>query len=600
MSVRDVISPFTAWKNVFLDPVSIKDPINTRPGAPRYRGFHQNDLDKCIGCGTCETICQNAAIDMVPVEGEEVKDGDSGLRPQIDYGRCCWCALCVDVCMTGSLTMSNEYKWVDRDPDAFRFIPGVDKKSWDDAELGYRRPELHTIKPGLRVDMGEVEPEERICNFDEIVDGYSIEQAVLEADRCVECGLCVATCPTHMAIPQYIAAVREGNYEEGLRLLYDSNPFSQVCGRICTHKCETACAARHEGDPIAIRWLKRHITDTVPVEKYAEIIGPPDAATGRKVAVIGAGPAGLTAAYDLARKGHEVVVYEAQAHPGGMIRYGIPEYRLPYDVIDSEVAVIEAQGVKINYNCRVGVDITMEQLHNDYDAVMLTIGLHLGRSTRIPGTDHKMVTKAVDLLRDITAGVEVEVPRRVVVIGGGNVAMDIARSMARLQKQKYGEVGMTVTALEDFDHFLADPEEVKESFEEGIEILDARGPREMIINENGELMGLKTWRVISIFDEEGRFAPSYDENDEIDHAGDMVIEAIGQMSDVSLLGDELTEKLEWNRGRIQVDEAGRTSEPWLWSGGDCVKGPDVVHAVADGHKAAASIGSYINAREKQS
>jgi len=593
MSVRDVISPFTAWKNVFLDPVSIKDPINTRPGAPRYRGFHQNDLDKCIGCGTCETICQNAAIDMVPVEGEEVKDGDSGLRPQIDYGRCCWCALCVDVCMTGSLTMSNEYKWVDRDPDAFRFIPGVDKKSWDDDELGYRRPELHTIKPGLRVDMGEVEPEERICNFDEIVDGYSIEQAVLEADRCVECGLCVATCPTHMAIPQYIAAVREGNYEEGLRLLYDSNPFSQVCGRICTHKCETACAARHEGDPIAIRWLKRHITDTVPIEKYAEIIGPPDAATGRKVAVIGAGPAGLTAAYDLARKGHEVVVYEAQAHPGGMIRYGIPEYRLPYDVIDSEVAVIEAQGVKINYNCRVGVDITMEQLHNDYDAVMLTIGLHLGRSTRIPGTDHKMVTKAVDLLRDITAGVEVEVPRRVVVIGGGNVAMDIARSMARLQKQKYGEVGMTVTALEDFDHFLADAEEVKESFEEGIEILDARGPREMIINEDGELTGLKTWRVISIFDEEGRFAPSYDENDELDHAGDMVVEAIGQVSDVSLLGEELTEKLEWNRGRIQVDEAGRTSEPWLWSGGDCVKGPDVVHAVADGHRAAASIDSYI-------
>ena len=159
---------------------------------------------------------------------------------------------------------------------------------------------------------------------------------------------------------------------------------------------------------------------------------------------------------------------------------------------------------------------------------------------------------------------------------------------------------MTVTALEDFDHFLADAEEVKESFEEGIEILDARGPREMNFGEDGELTGLKTWRVISIFDEEGRFAPSYDENDEIDHAGDMVIEAIGQISDISLLGEELTEKLEWNRGRIQVDEAGRTSEPWLWSGGDCVKGPDVVHAVADGHRAAASIESYIGVVEKKS
>jgi len=226
MAIRDILTPFTSWKKVFREPVTVKDPLNDRPGAERYRGFHKNDLEKCIGCGSCEEICENEAIDLVPVEGIETKHGDSGLRPKLDYGRCCWCALCVDVCTTGSLTMSNEYTWVSEDPEDFRFVAGGENKPWDDSEAGWKKPvpnyEFYNLN---REKMQELHPEEREKSFIEIVKGFSKEQAQLEADRCVECGICIATCPANMGIPEYIKAVRNNDIEEGFRVLYETNPF---------------------------------------------------------------------------------------------------------------------------------------------------------------------------------------------------------------------------------------------------------------------------------------------------------------------------------------------------------------------------------------
>jgi glutamate synthase (NADPH/NADH) small chain len=288
-----------------------KKPLE-REGAPRYRGFHKNEIDKCIGCGTCEEICQNAAIDMVPVEGVETKDGDSGLRPRIDYGRCCWCALCVDICTTNSLSMSNEFKWISSDPDSFCFVPGAEGKPWDNKEGGYSKADNYDLNNTTRVFMEELHPHERHDSFIEIVKGYSKEQAEKEADRCVQCGICIATCPAHMGIPKYIEAVREENYEEGLRILYETNPLPEICGRICTHKCESVCAMNHKGDPISIRWLKRYIADQIPRSEYKRILGTDSIEkNGMKVAIVGAGPAGLSAAHYLSLFGYQSTIYEA-------------------------------------------------------------------------------------------------------------------------------------------------------------------------------------------------------------------------------------------------------------------------------------------------
>ncbi|MCB1866264.1 MAG: FAD-dependent oxidoreductase [Chromatiales bacterium] len=595
-----LLAPLTNLK--FLGRRPVTEPLGPRPASERYRGFHVNDWEACIGCSTCQKVCDNAAISMVqiPALTDDPARGVRNLRPAIDYGRCCWCALCVDVCPTGSISLSREYVHVCRDDELGSYFILPDSKGIHGRvfERGWSKDGESDLIDHKRQPMNELAADERATGFDEIVAGFTHDQALIEASRCVQCGMCFDACPTHMHAPEYIRAIWRGDAEAAVAEIYKTNPFAHTCGRVCTHRCETACSVGHRGEPIAIRWLKRYAMDQVSPERVQAIAkqGRVTKASGRRVAIVGAGPAGLSTAFDLARKGHAVTVFEAQPLAGGMPRWGIPDYRLPQPMLDRDVAVVESLGVEIRCNMRVGTDITFDSLKADYDAVVLALGLQLGRSTRVPGSDLPGVARAIDLLRAIVAGESIEVPEQAIVIGGGNVAMDIARSLVRVQLQRYGRGAVTITALEDRAHLLADPEELREAVEEGIEYLPARGPQEIVAGD-GRAVGLKTWAVRSIFDANGRFAPSYDSDDERIHPGTLIVEAIGQMSDWSLLGAELTEQLEWDRGRLRVDANLRTSEPWLWAAGDAVRGPDVVSAVANGHTVASAIHAAFETAE---
>jgi len=589
MILKDVISPFYAWKRALEKPFTVKNPLEDREGADRYRGFHINDMEKCIGCGTCEEICQNEAIDMVPMEGITAQKGDSGLRPKIDYGRCCWCALCVDVCPTGSLGMSNAYKWVTPDADEFRFIPGGDEKPWNDSEKGYRRTDEAWLLRPAQKHMPVVEPEIRKDTFDEMALGYNDSMALIEANRCLECGICVEACPTHMDIPEYIRSIRDGRLEDGLKILYDTNPFSESCGRICTARCQDVCALTHNGEAIAIRWLKRYITDhTVENKNKILGIGTPLREKDKHVAIVGGGPSGMSAAYYLRNYGYKVTVFEKHDKLGGMLRYGIPEYRLPKKVLDRELQLIMDCGVDVKYNMAIGRDIGFDELHKQYDAVYISIGAQTGTAMPIEGMDTPGVLTGVDFLDDIAAGKRPDLGRRVVIVGGGNTAMDVCRSSVRLGA---GEVKVLYRRTEQ--EMPAARDEIEEAKEEQIEFNFLTSP--VRIRKMGKILQIECQRMeLGEPDASGRRRPVPVEGSEYIIEADTCIMAIGQKVDSSMVHKNEIELS--RRGTFMVNKNDlKTNISGVFAGGDCESGPDdAIKAIADGKKAAYFIDKYLS------
>ncbi|XMB86409.1 FAD-dependent oxidoreductase [Mycoplasmatota bacterium WC44] len=596
--------PLRHLKYLVKKPISkeMKDIFdNPREVADNYRGFHVNDWEKCIGCSTCSEICPTDAINMVERLELEDKDGSLQQRPTIDYGRCCFCALCVDVCTTESLNMSKEYLYNDPDPDTFFFMPR-ETFNGKDVKLGYQKTESSDLLDLDRVSMEHLSPDERKGTFLEIIKGYSKDQAIHEAARCVECGICTKTCPAHMNIPEYIKAIWENNFEEAIEQIYKTNPLPGVCGRICTHTCETACALTARGDAVAIRWLKRYIVDNAPKEIYDRVITEPVSKEVKgKIAVIGAGPAGLAAAYYLRTIGYEVEIFEQMALAGGVMRYGIPKYRLPDEAIDQDISFIEKIGVKINLNTKVTEEM-LAKFEKDYDAVFTGTGFFAGRKIPMPGHDHENCVAAMDFLpigRDYGRGTvnELDVHKNVVIIGGGNVAFDVARTVVRYQNEKFGKSNVVMAALEAESALPADLEEVVEGREEGIKYFFGMGPQEIVIEKN-EIKGLKVKKVISIFDAEGKFNPSFEEGSEELLEATQVFMAIGQSPDYSYLSEANQNKMNINRGKIEILPNGQVKGiDWLFAGGDIVKGPDVINGVANGHYAAIGIDEYLSKKK---
>ena len=406
---------------------------------------------------------------------------------------------------------------------------------------------------------------------------------------------CKVACPAHIGIQGYLKLAAQGKYDEALKLIKKDNPFPAVCGRICNRRCEDECTRGTVDEPIAIDEVKIFLaqrdldaeTRYIPEKQVHSLRGD----FKDKIAIIGAGPAGLSCAYYLALAGHHPTVFEKNEKPGGMMTYGIPSFKLEKNVIDAEIDVIKELGVEIKCGVDVGKDVTLDDLRKEgYQAFYLAIGAQGGRKAGVPGEDAEGVTTAVDFLRTALADESYKLKGRVVVIGGGNVAIDVAQTAVRC-----GADSVRMFSLEQLDEMPALQEEIAGAESDGVTIDNGWGPKEILVKKDGSVKGVILKKCTQVKNAEGRFDPKYDEDDTVTVNANHVILSIGQSIE---WGDLLKgSKVEIGRGgRIVADHhTFQTGEPDIFAGGDAYTGPSfVIDAIAEGRIAAESLHRFVD------
>ncbi len=449
------------------------------------------------------------------------------------------------------------------------------------------------IKEAAVCGLGQTAPNpvlSMIHNFREEYEEH-IKYKYCRAGVCADLFIspCQNACPAGVNVPGYVSLVAAGRLRDAYNLIRKENPFPAVCGRVCTHECESKCRRGQLDEPVAIADLKRYVADYVLKNEmpYLDLVFPKK---GKSVAIIGAGPSGLTCGYYLARLGYEVDVYESQPIAGGVLAFGIPEYRLPNEVLQHEIRMIEQVGVKIHLNTEIGSDITFYQLKSSHDALYIATGTQFSNQIRIPGEDLKGVYHGLDFLRDVNLKHDVKIGGSVAVIGGGNTAIDAARTALRL-----GAKEVTVLYRRCMEDMPADSREIRDAEEEGIRIIPLVAPLSFIGKDR--VREIECVRMeLKDFDNSGRRKPKPIPGSEFQLKVDLVIPAVSQYSDLPFINRDEVEVTQWGTFVTDRDTL-MTKMRGVFAGGDVVRGSDtVIKAIADGKNAAKAIDKYLGGK----